>query len=112
MRNDDGMIEEKQLPNEIDKIEDLVRTREMQDNITGEEVKKLVRQYVKAYDPRKGEDGNLISNSQNVLQSKKDEMFNDRYKVLQKMNKLSNILLSKHKSNLNEANVALNRSFS
>ena len=111
MRNDDGMVEGRQLPNEIDKIEDLVRSREMQDNITGEEVKKLVRQYVKAYDPKKGEDGNLISNSQTVLQSKKDEMFNDRYKVLQKMNKLSNILLSKHKSNLNETDVALNRSF-
>jgi len=53
MRNDDGMVEGRQLPNEIDKIEDLVRSREMQDNITGEEVKKLVRQYVKAYDPKK-----------------------------------------------------------
>ena len=109
LRNDDGMVEERAIPNEMDR---LMKTREVQENnITEEEVKKLVRQYVKAYDPRKDQDGNLISNSQTVVQSTKDEMFNDRYKVLQKMNKLSNILLSKNRNTLNETDINLNRSF-
>ena len=108
LRNDDGMVEERAIPNEMDR---LMKTREVQENnITEEEVKKLVRQYVKAYDPRKDQDGNLISNSQTVVQSTKDEMFNDRYKVLQKMNKLSNILLSKNRNTLNETDINLNRS--
>ena len=96
-RNDDGIIEGRQIQNEMENYEDMVRTRE-QENITGEDVKKLVTQYVRAYDPRRDQDGNLISNKQTVLLSKKDEMFNDRYKVLQKMNKLSNILLAKNKN--------------
>ena len=97
IRNDDGIIEGRQIQNEMENYEDMVRTRE-QENITGEDVKKLVTQYVRAYDPRRDQDGNLISNKQTVLLSKKDEMFNDRYKVLQKMNKLSNILLAKNKN--------------
>ncbi len=111
LKNDDGMVEGRRIPNEMDKIEDMVRLREMQENITGEEVKKLVRQYVKAYDPRKDQDGNLISTSQTVLQSTKDDMYNERYKVLQKMNKLSNILLSKNRNTLNETDINLNRSY-
>ena len=101
IRNDDGMFEGRQIPNEMDNYEDMVRTRE-QENITGEDVKKLMTQYVRAYDPKRDQDGNLISNKQTVVQSKKDEMFNDRYKVLQKMNKLSNILLAKNKNTSNE----------
>ena len=101
IRNDDGMIEGRQIQNEMENYEDMVRTRE-QENITGEDVKKLVTQYVRAYDPKRDQDGNLISNKQTVLLSKKDEMFNDRYKVLQKMNKLSNILLAKNKNISNE----------
>ena len=101
VRNDDGMVEGRQIPNEMDNYEDMVRSRE-QENITGEDVKKLMTQYVRAYDPRRDQDGNLISNKQTVLQSKKDEMFNERYKVLQKMNKLSNILLAKNKNTPNE----------
>ena len=101
IRNDDGIIEGRQIQNEMENYEDMVRTRE-QENITGEDVKKLVTQYVRAYDPRRDQDGNLISNKQTVLLSKKDEMFNDRYKVLQKMNKLSNILLAKNKNVQNE----------
>ena len=111
LRNDDGMVEGRKIPNEIEKIEDMVRTKDNQENITEEEVKKLVRQYVRAYDPKKDQDGNLISNSQTVLQSNKDDMFNDRYKVLQKMNKLSNILLSKNRNTLNETDINLNRSY-
>jgi hypothetical protein len=101
IRNDDGIIEGRQIQNEMENYEDMVRTRE-QENITGDDVKKLVTQYVRAYDPKRDQDGNLISTKQTVLLSKKDEMFNDRYKVLQKMNKLSNILLAKNKNISNE----------
>ena len=110
LKNDDGMREGRTIRGEMEKIQDYVRTKE-QDNITGEEVKKLVRQYVKAYDPRRDQDGKLISETKTVLQSKNDEMFNDRYKVLQKMNKLSNILLSKNRNTINDSVIGLNRSF-
>ena len=85
VKQDDGMMD-RVLPNELEKIEDFVRPREMQEMISGEEVKKLVKQYVKAYDPKRGEDGNLISNSQMIVSSSTHDVFNDRYKVLQKMN--------------------------
>ena len=114
IRNDDGMIEgTKPIQNELEKIEDMVKMQEnkTKDNITEEEVKKLVKMYVKSYDPKKDGEGRLISNKQTVLPSIKEDLFNDRYKVLQKMNKLSNILLSKKKSqNVYEVNT-LNRSF-
>ena len=63
----------------------MMKTREVQDNNTNEdEVRKLVRSYVKNYEPRKDRDGNLISNSQTHLHYAKDDMFNDRYKVCKK----------------------------
>ena len=104
IRNDDGMVEStRPIQNEIDKIEQLAKIQEskIKDNITEEEVKKLVKLYVKSYDPKKDNEGRLISNKQTVvssLPSIKEDLFNDRYKVLQKMNKLSNILLSKKNS--------------
>ena len=44
IRNDDGMVEGRRISNEIDKLGDMMRTKEVQENnITEEEVKKLVR---------------------------------------------------------------------
>ena len=40
VRNDDGMNEGRRIPNEMDKLEDMVRPRETQENITGEEMKR------------------------------------------------------------------------
>ena len=117
MRNDDGMVEgTKPIQNEIEKIEQLAKMQEnkLKDNITEEEVKKLVKLYVKSYDPNKDDEGRLISNKQTVVSSipsVKEDLFNDRYKVLQKMNKLSNILLSKKNSQNNVYEIStLNRS--
>ena len=114
IRNDDGMIEgTKPIQNDLEKIEDMVKMQETKnkDNITEEEVKKLVKMYVKSYDPKKDAEGRLISKQQTVVPSIKEDLFNDRYKVLQKMNKLSNILLSKKNSqNVYEVST-LNRSF-
>ena len=60
-RNDDGMIEgTKPIQNELEKIEDMVKKQEKnKDNITEEEIKKLVKMYVKSYDPKKMEKEDL-----------------------------------------------------
>ena len=110
-KNDDGMNmgEINRNRGDMENIEVMARTREFQENVTGEEVKKLIKYYVKTYDPHKGEDGNLISNSQMIIQSNQDQLFNDRYKVLQKMNKLSSILLAKNRGGSHDS-ATLNRS--
>ena len=65
-----GMVEGRRIPNEMDKMGDMMKIEEVQDNNINEDVaRKLVRKYVKAYDPRKDQDGNIISNSKTVLQS-------------------------------------------
>ena len=112
-RNDDGMIDGKPIKNELEKIENLVKRQESKgkENITSEEVKKLVKLYLQGNDPKKEGEGRLISNKQTILPSIKEDLFNDRYKVLQKMNKLSNILLSKKKSQNTYEISTLNRSF-
>ena len=112
-KNEDGIgIGDKNMQNrgDIENLEIMAKSREFQDNVTGDEVKKLIKYYVKTYDPRKGEDGNLISNSQTIILSNHDQLFQDRYKVLQKMNKLSNILLAKNRSGSPDSS-SLNRSF-
>ena len=96
---------------DLENLEIMAKNGGFQDNVnvTGEEVKKLIKYYVKTYDPHKGEDGNLISNSQMIIPLNQDQLFSDRYKVLQKMNKLSNILLAKNRNASPDSN--LNRSF-
>ena len=111
-KNEDGIISEMNRQNrgDMENIELMARSGGFQDNMNapGEDVKKLIKYYVKTYDPHKGEDGNLISNSQMIIPSNQDQLFNDRYKVLQKMNKLSNILLAKNRNRSPDSN--LNRS--
>ena len=70
-------------------------------NMTINEVKNLVKRFTKVYDPKKTREGALISQSQIIVPGANDYIFNNRYKVLQKMNRLSNILLSK--KNLNKS---------
>ena len=112
-KNEDGIIGEvnRQNRGDLENIELIQRTGGLQDNmnVQGEDVKKLIKYYVKTYDPHKGEDGNLISNSQMIIPLNQDKLFNDRYKVLQKMNKLSSILLAKNRNRSPDPN--LNRSF-
>ena len=90
-------------------IEMMAKAKEFQDNTNTDGIKKLIKYYVRTYDPKKGQDGNLISNYQVIMPSNQDNLFNERYKVLQKMNKLSNILLSKRKGSFDSSD--LNRSF-
>ena len=112
-KNEDGIgIGDKNMQNrgDLENLEIMAKSREFQDNITGDEVKKLIKYYVKTYDPLKGEDGNLISNCQTIILSNHDQLFQDRYKVLQKMNKLSSILLAKNRNGSPDSS-SLNKSF-
>ena len=61
------------------------------------ELKRIVKKFNKVYDPYKNEKGLLIKQSQVTLPGAQDEIFNNRYRVLSKMNKLSNILLAKQR---------------
>ena len=58
------------------------------------EVKKIMRRFTKIYDPNKNNNGALLGSTQVTLPGEQDEVFNSRYRVLAKMNRLSNILLS------------------
>ena len=63
--------------------------------VSYKELKRIVKKFNKVYDPYKNEKGLLIKQSQITLPGASDEIFNNRYRVLSKMNKLSNILLAK-----------------
>ena len=67
------------------------------DNMTYWDVKKIVRRFTKVYDPSKNKNGLLIEESQVTVPGANDDVFNNRYRVLTKMNKLSNILLAKQR---------------
>mgnify|MGYP006935967944 FL=1 len=58
------------------------------------DVKKIANSFSKIYDPNNNENGLLLEKSQVTVPGAKDDVFNNRYKVLSKMNRLSNILLA------------------
>ena len=60
--------------------------------VSKKELKRIVKKFNKVYDPYKNEKGILLKQSQVTLPGASDEIFNNRYRVLSKMNKLSNIL--------------------
>ena len=98
----DGMNEgniEQNIQNDIEKIEEYnIRRKNQEFNMTEAEIKKLIKQMTKGYDPKISREGRLISTSQEVIPSSNNDIFMDRFKVLKKMNKLSSILLSKNKT--------------
>ena len=63
-------------------------------NMTYKEVKNIVKKFTKVYDPKKNNKGILIENSQVIVPGAEDEVFHNRYRVLTKMRRLSNILLA------------------
>ena len=63
-------------------------------NMSYKDVKKIANRFSKIYDPQKNDNGLLLEEQQVTLPGAKDEVFNNRYKVLSKMNRLSNILLA------------------
>ena len=107
-KENDGMVEystnSKPIGNDLEKIEDYVKTQEIRAGMSQNELKKLVKQISKGYDPIKGKSGRLISSRQTVIPSSNEDIFNERYKVLQKMNKLSTILLAKNRGSSSDNN--------
>ena len=63
-------------------------------NMSYKDVKKIANSFSKIYDPHNNENGLLLEKSQVTVPGAKDDVFNNRYKVLSKMNRLSNILLA------------------
>ena len=68
-------------------------------NMTYNDVKNIVNKFTRVYDPKKNENGLLIEDSKVIVPGAEDEVFNNRYRVLNKMRRLSNILLAKQNSN-------------
>ena len=66
-------------------------------NMSYNDIKKMAKRFTKVYDPNKNNQGLLVEESQITVPGASDEIFNNRYRVLTKMNKLSNILLAKQR---------------
>ena len=70
-------------------------------NMTYNDVKNIVNKFTKVYDPKKNENGLLIEENKIVVPGAEDEVFYNRHRVLNKMRRLSNILLAKKNNNIN-----------
>ena len=68
-------------------------------NMSYKDIQKLANRFSKVYDPHKNSNGILLEESQVTVPGAQDEVFNNRYKVLSKMNRLSNILLANKRRN-------------
>jgi hypothetical protein len=74
------------------------------DNMVYRDVKRIVRRFTKVYDPNKNNNGLLVHECQITVPGADDEIFNNRYRVLAKMGRLSSILLSKQRRNSPQKN--------
>ena len=68
-------------------------------NMSYKDIKKITNHFSKVYDPHKNNNGILLEESQVTVPGARDEIFNNRYRVLSKMNRLSSILLAKKRKN-------------
>ena len=84
------------MPRERDEIGNKYNNRTY-NNMSYRDVKRLANRFSKVYDPNRNSNGLLVEESQITLPGAQDEIFNDRYRVLAKMNRLSNILLAKQR---------------
>ena len=66
-------------------------------NMSYRDIKRIANRFTKVYDPNKNNNGILVEESQITVPGAQDEVFNNRYRVLAKMNRLSNILLAKQR---------------
>ena len=66
-------------------------------NMSYRDIKRIANRFTKVYDPNKNNNGILVEESQITVPGAQDEVFTNRYRVLAKMNKLSNILLAKQR---------------
>ena len=61
------------------------------------DIKRIANRFTKVYDPNKNNNGILVEEMQVTVPGAQDDVFNNRYRVLAKMNRLSNILLAKQR---------------
>ena len=87
-------------PNE-DNINEKYKNR-MNNNMIYGDIKRIMKRFTKIYDPNKNNNGVLIESSQVTVPGASDDIFTNRFRVLSKMNRLSNILLSKKKRSPNK----------
>ena len=66
-------------------------------NMSYRDIKRIANRFTKVYDPNKNNKGILVEENQVTVPGAQDDIFNNRYRVLSKMNRLSNILLSKQR---------------
>ena len=67
-------------------------------NMPYRDIKRIANRFSRVYDPNRNNNGLLVEESQITVPGAQDEVFNNRYKVLAKMNRLSNILLAKQRN--------------
>ena len=67
-------------------------------NMSYRDIKRIANRFSRVYDPNRNNNGLLVEESQITVPGAQDEVFNNRYKVLAKMNRLSNILLAKQRN--------------
>ena len=84
------------LPNERDDIANKYNNKTY-NNMSYRDVKRIANRFSKVYDPNRNSNGLLVEESQITVPGAQDEVFDNRYRVLAKMNRLSNILLAKQK---------------
>ena len=84
------------LPKERDDIGNKYNNKTY-NNMSYRDVKRIANRFSKVYDPNRNSNGLLVEESQITVPGAQDEVFNNRYRVLAKMNRLSNILLAKQK---------------
>ena len=66
-------------------------------NMTYKDIKRIANRFTKVYDPNKNNNGILVEEMQVTLPGAQDEVFNNRYRPLANMGRLSNILLARQR---------------
>ena len=73
------------------------------------DIKRIANRFTKVYDPYKNNNGILVEENQVTVPGAQDDIFNNRYRVLAKMNRLSNILLAKQRRHYSPSRNTNNR---
>ena len=80
-------------------------------NMSYRDIKRIANRFTKVYDPNKNNNGLLVEEMQITVPGAQDDIFNNRYRVLSKMNRLSNILLAKQRKKNSPNKSYINRPF-
>ena len=101
-RNSSAKIQNRYEKQKLQNDDSNEKKKYINNNMSYGDVKKIMRRFTKIYDPNKNNNGVLIESSQVTVPGASDDVFTNRFRVLSKMNRLSNILLSKQKKSPNK----------